>query len=186
MALGPGFDVCSQKKKLLALFIIWKIRWRRTFSLNFCRPYQLRRWPMNFWRGSCYATYLSCSLSTWKVRSITVVICKPRIMNVKGLGLSTAMIWQSLTVKLLRGSPMARALSGLFLKPTREPSSSRRKYRALQFFICSPAKQIDRANCRHRDKQNIPLLKSHPSLTTFGTLVDCTGCNGASLMSNRH
>lgn len=97
-------------------------------------------------KPTCFATYLSCSLSTWKVRSITVVICKPRIMNVKGFGLSTAMIWQSLTVKLLRGSPMARAFSGLFLKPTNEPSSSRRKYRALQFFICSPANHVSYLN----------------------------------------
>jgi hypothetical protein len=76
------------------------------------------------WRMSVN-THLSLSDSTWNIRSMTVVHCRPRMRNVYGLGRSEVMIWQPFTVKLLSGS--LRLCSGFVLKPISEPSSSNTK-----------------------------------------------------------
>lgn len=107
----------------------------------------------------------SVSVSTWKVRSITVVHWSPLITKVYGFGRSTDMIWQPLTVKLFRGCALAAICwSGLTLKPTKVPSSRRTKYRERQFLMCSPKshsqKSLAKTTPQKPNHQNIKTNKN--------------------------
>ena len=87
-------------------------------------------------------SYLSSSVSAWKVLSTTVVRWRPRILKVNFLGLSVRMISQFLTVKLLRILFRFASVLGSFLYPMNSPLSFSMKYLGLQSFKCSAEKKL--------------------------------------------